>query len=148
MIRSVVLLLTVGLSGEPAGPQQSPAAKELARLQGTWRLVATEARGQKAERGADRPLQWVVKGNKITNTVAGREIARITTLDPTAAVKLLDLTYTGGEQPAEGIYRLNGDVWTICLSIVGEGVKERPTAFTTTKDGPGRVILIFKREAP
>ncbi len=50
-------------------------------------------------------------------------------LDPDASPKTIDMTFTKGPEKGNtslGIYKLEGDVWTICLTLTA---KERPTKF-------------------
>ncbi len=137
---------------EPAAPRKDP----LAALAGTWEVTSKVTDGKPAELKGLTPderlkvvMNWVIEGRKVTirvGTHAGSGYV-IEGVDTSADPARIDLTVAGQGLPltVEGqkhaaIYKVTGDVLTVCLAIDGP----RPDAFTAEK-GSGRQLLVFKR---
>jgi uncharacterized protein (TIGR03067 family) len=141
----VLLILTVALLPTRAATQTAAAKKELARFQGTWRLVAREIEGKKATprtvEAADSTLTF--KDAKVTYRSQGEDIWTATVkLDPARSPKLVEVTYlTGPEKGKTGraIYKLEGDRLTVCFSST-----QLPTDFTT--EDTDRALVVYQRE--
>ncbi|HEY2784712.1 MAG TPA: sigma-70 family RNA polymerase sigma factor [Fimbriiglobus sp.] len=124
---------------------KAPAVKtDREALQGTWNVSTLESDGIKI---ADQMVQGskiVLKGNAFTTASMGSTYEGAYTLDPDKSPKTIDMTFTKGPEKgntALGIYKLDGDTWTICLTVTA---KERPTKFEA-KLGSGLALETLKR---
>jgi uncharacterized protein (TIGR03067 family) len=118
--------------------------KELADLQGIWRLVGFEVDGKEAFLQEHKQIRWVIKNDKVF--YGGDELAKLT-LDPAANPKCLDLDLAKSKRIHEGIYKLDKDRLKICVGMMTEGVKDRPLKFDN--DGIDKYrTLIFERDKP
>src|ERR1700730_17366849 len=122
----------------PAGEQPK---KGQAEVQGTWKIVGLEARGEDAEFPANLP-RWVIKGDKVF--YAGEVLARLT-IDPATTPRTVDLAFANPRQVFEGDYAVEVDPLKTSVNRLDAAVKERPLDFET-KDKPGRRLLVLKRE--
>jgi uncharacterized protein (TIGR03067 family) len=141
----ILMVLTVSLL-IGADAAEDAAKKELAKLQGTWKIVSVERAGKEKEQPKDSVS--VLTGNKFA-TKSGDKVVRAGTLkvDPTQTPKATDVTYTAGPdkgQTLRGIYELDGDTWRICYSGPGD---ERPKGFPE-QAGKAHLILVLKRAKP
>ena len=67
-------------------------------------------------------------------------------LHPGQRPKAIDLTLAAGPDKGKtflGIYKLEGDTYTICRPVAPG--KERPTAFAT-RPGSGLMLVVWKRQ--
>ncbi len=118
--------------------------KELAKLTGTWKLVAFEGDGVAAT--AEELKHWPLVTYKGSDCYWGDDNqrvlgGRIASIDQTKNPKTLDYNVNYGAGLYLGIYEIDGDTFKECLA---EGSKERPKEFTA-KAGSGNQLLIFKR---
>jgi uncharacterized protein (TIGR03067 family) len=103
-------------------------------LQGTWKVTAFEADGRKMPAGAFEGSTIVIKGNAFTSVGMGATYEGTLEVDQMKKPKTFNLLFTVGHAAGTrnlGIYKLDGDTWTICLATRGS---KRPTRFAT---GPG-----------
>ena len=115
--------------------------KELAKLQGTWRVVSLVRDG--VESTAEELKQWpllTIKGSNYywgeNGGGAGGAVVRI---DPTTNPKTIN--YQGNEGTVHlGIYEIDGDTLKDCLTTSGE----RPKEFAA-KQGSGYQLMVHKR---
>jgi len=139
-----LLLLAVGLL-LAAGDAKDEVKKELARFEGTWKLVSLETEQNKLTEEALKHLQLKLEGDKFTTFDEGRESHGTFKIDPTKKPKTIDITLTDGPMKGKtmvGIYELEGDTYKLCADILG---KNRPTEFAI-KPGSGHVLEVLKRE--
>jgi uncharacterized protein (TIGR03067 family) len=134
-------LAAVALSVAADRPADDPKKEGPSELQGAWKLESVETAGEVAEVPA-LPLRWTVEGNKIL--YGGEQIASLTA-DPSATPKIIDLHFPKPDRAYEGVYKVEGDVWKVCVNKKSEGVKQRPTDFST-KDNDELRLLVFKRD--
>jgi uncharacterized protein (TIGR03067 family) len=127
-----------------AQPEKAKLQKELAQLQGVWRLIGFEIDGKEAFLQEHKQLRWVIKGNRVL--YGGDEFARLT-LDPTTTPRCLDLARVKSKRVHEGIYELDKDRLKICVGVVTDGVKERPLRFGHKGIDKYRTML-FERDKP
>ncbi|HKE22788.1 MAG TPA: TIGR03067 domain-containing protein [Bryobacteraceae bacterium] len=115
---------------------------DLAKLQGTWHIVALEMDGQR--RAAGNGAKVVVKGDRFTSIGMGADYKGKLVLNASDKPKAFDLKFTSGPEKGNtnlGIYELKGDRWKICLDFHGKG---RPERFAT-KPGSGRAVEVLER---
>jgi uncharacterized protein (TIGR03067 family) len=125
-----------------AGTQDSDAT----RLNGTWGLVRGEQEGKPLP-DAIQGIKMVMDGDKHTLIVGGEKMVTTHHLDATTKPKSIDAKPTAGpykDKTLLGIYRLEGDEFTVCFAAPG---KERPREFTT-KSGTGTFVHVWKRQKP
>src|SRR5947209_2420281 len=92
-----VLLLVVCPLLTAAEPPKDEVAKDLEKLQGTWKVVSLEWDGRKATDKMVRAEDpWVIKGDKFVNAQSGGSSFK---LDPSKKPKAIDITAT----PAPGV---------------------------------------------
>jgi uncharacterized protein (TIGR03067 family) len=144
MTALTTLALAAGLLTAAEPPAADARAQEEQRLQGTWTATAVEITGMVLPNDFD--LRLVFKGNVATFHLNGNVILAATArLEPEFTTKLIDLTFTQGEQKGQtwaGIYRLEGDTFTLCLML---REKERPSEFASRADS-NTALVVFKRE--
>jgi uncharacterized protein (TIGR03067 family) len=148
----MVLTVAAGLFVAGAARADDPAKAELARLEGTWVVVAREYMGKKASEEEIKKLnaKVVVKGDTVAvwSNDAGEDVvvAEATIkLDPSTKPKTLDAAFTSGPTKGEtglAIYELDGDALRICYNIGGD---KRPTQFAAPKDAEW-MLVTYKRE--
>jgi uncharacterized protein (TIGR03067 family) len=139
------LFVVMGGTASGANAPEPPADKELAKLQGAWKMVSLERDGRVFEYPEGAQPHWLVKGDLVT--YPGRDDAGATLTLYATNPKGLDLKRAEEKQAREAIYEIDGDIWTICVNPATEGVRERPTEFST-RDKPDWKIWVLKREKP
>jgi uncharacterized protein (TIGR03067 family) len=142
------VILAAGLLVAAAAAQDETTKKDLGQIQGTWRLVSRERDGKADPAEAIKGVLVTHEGDKFsfTGSASGSGAMKGTfKLDATKKPKAVDRMPADGPQKGKtlpGIYRLEGDTLTICVSVEG---KDRPTEFAT-KPNSGLVLAVFKRE--
>ncbi len=133
-------LVAVALAAPRAGTAEA-VKKELAPLQGTWRLTAMERNGEPFELPATPP-RWVIKGNKVY--YGGEELA-VLTVEPSTTPRSVDLAFVRPQRELQAIYVVKGDTLKLCVNRQAGGVKERPIGFAT-KGKENLRLLVFRRD--
>jgi uncharacterized protein (TIGR03067 family) len=144
LARTSLLLFCAAASLALADPAEDKTKKELADLQGVWRLIGFEVDGKEAFLQEHKQIRWVVKDDKVF--YGGEELAKLT-LDPAADPKCLDLGMVKSKRVHEGIYKLDKDRLKICVAVMTDGVKERPLKFDNEGLEKYRTLL-FERDKP
>jgi uncharacterized protein (TIGR03067 family) len=135
------LVMVAGLLVGVYGPTRGAEKKGATALEGTW-VVISITEGGKEDAGF-KNVELAFKGNTIANKSKRGDRKLTFKIDPKK--KTIDLVRVGGpgkEQPAKGIYRLKGDVLTVCHSRPGE---DRPKDFTAEK-GSGNALIVLKSD--
>jgi uncharacterized protein (TIGR03067 family) len=121
--------------------------KELKALQGTWKVVGLEAGGKSYPKDSVPDFTFVIGADgKSTAKMAKTEYQATIAVDPKKSPKTIDNLHETGDQKGKkqyGIYKLEGDKLTVCITAPGAAEGDRPKDFTT-KDTTG-VVFIFER---
>jgi uncharacterized protein (TIGR03067 family) len=139
-----------GPSAEPG--EKDAAAKDLAKLQGKWKLVEEGLNGT-VTKSADGHVIGFEKefmiGYDADGGVATKDSIK---LDPSKSPKAIDTTcvfnvlYPNNKgNTFQGIYQLEGDELKFAFPILPS--RERPKEFTTKKGSPF-VVFTYKRVKP
>lgn len=151
-IEAVLLLLAgAGVLNRPtqAGEAQTKAEAikaETEKFQGTWRLVSQEYKGMETPSKDLKDDSVIIQGDKMIGK-HGQQVKQETVfqIEPTATPKTIDLKTIKGVEVGKkvlGIYRLEKDTLTVCLS---EKEGDRPQEFKAPRQTL-RYVLVFKRE--
>jgi uncharacterized protein (TIGR03067 family) len=139
-----VVTITLFMSGALVAADKS-ATNDKARLQGTWRIVSVEIDKKPLSMDDLKDARLVVSGDHYSFAL-GKDRLEITyKMDEGKKPKAIDLTIVEGPEKGKtyrGIYKLEGDTYTICRST--EPNNERPTGFAT-QPGSGLMIVVWKR---
>lgn len=122
-------------------------SKELKALEGTWKAVGMEAGGKPFPKESLMDFTYSVATN---GTAIGKspqeEYQAMITVDPKKSPKTIDNLHTSGMQKGKnqyGIYNLEGDKWTVCMTRPGVTEADRPKGFDTK--GTANVVFVFER---
>jgi uncharacterized protein (TIGR03067 family) len=137
----MVSVLCVPFASAGGDPKAEAVKKELAVLQGVWKLTALEIDGKTTD-FPENPPRWFIKEDKVR--YGGQELAALM-IDAATTPRSIDLAFLSPKRSYEGIYSVTGDTLKICVNRQTEGVKERPVGFAT-KDNPEWRLLVFKRD--
>lgn len=150
----VAVACVLALAAAPVPPDNSDNAKALKALQGRWKLVAGEERGE-AGRADDFGTQdIVVKDVTLTRLEKGKERDRFTIkFDLSKFPAHLDLVEQGKTNPGtcHAIYKCEGDRLTICFAgrLSPSEAELRPTEFKTgpsdQRPPKGKLMYTFER---
>jgi len=116
------------------------APKELAEIQGMWKITAIEVNEREAELPGDLPI-LEIKEEKI---LYGQETLATLAIDAGVSPKTMDLQFRDPAKAYEGIYSATPDTLRICVNTITDGLKERP-AELATKDHPSFRLFVLKR---
>lgn len=149
-----------------AKDERSPSDKE--RLQGKWKIISTIHDGKKEMRDDTDMETITVKGSTIKYIFTFQKDGETETkvfyfrfrLDETTNPKVVDLVegeveelfdptewdkrFEDADQRKEGIYSIEGDTWTVCMS---RKIGERPLAIES-KPGSDNSLSVLMRELP
>jgi uncharacterized protein (TIGR03067 family) len=143
------MALAVGclLLGTASLVADDDAKKDLEALQGTWKVESFTVAGMKAPDDDIKKATFMVKGDKYTVTIDGKEDETGTIkLDAGKKPKMIEFDITSGKDKGKkqrGIYTLEGDTFTFCMAFPGED--ERPTKLESAKDSK-TILGVLKRE--
>jgi uncharacterized protein (TIGR03067 family) len=121
--------------------------KELKALQGKWKTVGLEAGGKPLPKKEVIDFTFIVgaDGKSIGKMPKGEYQANIR-VDPNKDPKTIDNAHKTGVHKGKkqfGIYKLEGDKWTVCMTAPGAQESDRPKSFDTK--GTRNVVFIFER---
>lgn len=154
LVLGLALVVAQAAGGEKADAETTK--KEVARLQGTWKIVEVIAGGKRVTDDFSKD-ELIINGTEWTAQGEGKEpYKRFFRLDPTCTPRVIDWTDEAGgsfkdrDKIREGVYTLDGDTLTICFHVVpndasGEPkVRDRPTE-VKSKEGSNAVVIVFRR---
>ena len=140
----IVVLATPLLAGAKPGDD---VQKELKALEGKWKAVGMEAGGKPLPKDGVPDFTFIVAANgKATGKSPQGEYQATITVDPTKSPKTIDNLHESGAQKGKkqyGVYKLDGDKWTVCMTRPGAAETDRPKDFNT-KD-TASVVFVFER---
>jgi len=119
---------------------------DIESLQGAWTISTLEMDGRKFGGSALNGASIVVKGTRFTTTGMGATYEGEMEIDPGKTPKEFDLKFVSGPEKgntSHGIYKLDGDIWTLCLTTRGGA---RPTMFSA-EPGTGIALETLTRAA-
>lgn len=126
---------------------RSRNAEELARHQGTWAVTRFVRDGKESPAELVNSIVRIVDGDHVVWKRDGKSFAGTKVeLDPAADPKTIDVLPDGGPSFGKrvlGIYKMDGDVLTICMA---DPEKPRPDGFQAG-EGSGRTLMTFRRQA-
>ena len=129
-----VLVVGLFLAADNPKKDDTKTKSDLDALQGTWQCVAGEDDGEAAKPDDVKTYQLIVKDNKYTIMMRGKEAEQGTLkLDSTKKPKTIDVDITSGEDKGKaqhGIYELDKDSFKACFAKPG---KDRPKELTSKK---------------
>jgi uncharacterized protein (TIGR03067 family) len=129
-----------------AGPDDD-VRKELKALQGKWKTVAVEAAGKPFPKDIVPAFTVVIAADgKSTGQMPQGEFRFTITVNPKKNPKTINNLHESGDQKGKkqyGIYKLEGDRFTVCMTPPGSAESDRPKDFTT-KDTTN-VVFVFER---
>ena len=129
-----------------AAPKDEAARAEFKRFEGTWAFVSMEINGKAVPVANLKDSRLIFKDERFTSK--GEDTNEGTfAVDPAAKPKTIDIKVSVGEGKTItilGIYKFEGDSYTICSALPG---KPRPTEFSA-RAGGGQGLTVMKRETP
>jgi uncharacterized protein (TIGR03067 family) len=121
--------------------------KEIAKLQGTWRVTALEVEGQNMPADALAEGRIIVKGDTFVSLGMGATYEGRLEVDDSTSPGSLDMVFTQGPEKGNsnyGIYEhIDDENWRMCLDTRG---KRRPKKFAT-KANSGLALETLKLES-
>lgn len=143
---SIALALFVGAHSQSAGGDSDEDRAEKKKLQGTWRVIAAEAKGEVAPQKDIEEMEIIFSGDAIVVREGTKVQERfVYKLDVTKAPKTIDFTFTEGKKKGRtdrGIYLLDGNDLKICIQEDKDAL--RPRDFTT-RPGTELSLVILRR---
>jgi RNA polymerase sigma factor (sigma-70 family) len=143
---AAVAACAAGLLGYGGLAAEGKGKTDKEKLQGTWVIVSEERGGKKINADAEeiKGATLTIKGDKATLTMGGRTQEATFTIDLGKTPKEIDLTGDdgGGVMTHLGIYKLEGDVFTLCKSHPPEA---RPDQFASKEGERWPAVFVFKR---
>jgi uncharacterized protein (TIGR03067 family) len=117
--------------------------REIAALQGTWRMLRWEENGKMVPL-EDLGLHWHVKGGKMVAEEKGKVIGegKLEYLEATRTPALMDIHWFGRKTDTQ-IYVRAGDLLIMCGNRDGG---PRPTCFKTGCPAGGTFLVVFQIE--
>jgi uncharacterized protein (TIGR03067 family) len=161
MLVVTVLGFAVAVAGAEAAQKDGAEAtnKELARLQGTWKVVEAVAGGKKLTDDFSKD-ELVISGKEWKVRGEGRETyTRTFRLDPASTPRVIDWTeeadgaFKDRDKIREGVYEIDGETLKVCFHADPEDasgepkIRDRPTE-VKSKEGSSTVVIVFRRAKP
>jgi len=147
MKRFIGLIVVLAVPFPLAADEKEDVSKELKALEGKWKAVSMEAAGTPLPKESMPDFTFIVAADgKSTAKMAQAEEQATITVDPKKNPKTIDNLHESGAQQGKkqyGIYKLEGDKWTVCMTRPGVAASDRPKDFTT-KD-TANVVFVFER---
>lgn len=147
MQRIISVLAVIATPVLLAAGTDDDVRNELKTLQGIWKTVSMEAGGKSFSKQAVLDFTFVIGADgKSTGKTPQGEFAVLITVDPTKNPKTMVNLHESGDDKGKkqyGIYKLEGDKFTVCVTPAGSAESDRPKDFTT--NDTTNVIFVFER---
>jgi uncharacterized protein (TIGR03067 family) len=147
MHRIFCVLVVLSTPLLPAAGADDDVKKELKALEGKWKAVALEAGGQPLPKEAVPDFTFTVAADgKSTGQMPKGEFQATITVDPKKSPPTIVNAHESGPHKGMkqyGVYKLEGDKWTVCMTPPGVAEGDRPKDFST-KD-TANVVFVFER---
>jgi len=147
MQRAICVLIVLTTPLLLAAGTEDDVRKELKALQGKWKMVAGEAAGKPFPKDGIPAFTFVAAADgKSTGQTPEGEFQFTMTVNPKKNPKTIDNLHESGKQKGKrqyGIYKLEGDKLTVCMTPRGSAERDRPKEFTS-KDATC-VVFVFER---
>lgn len=147
MQRLICVLVVLATPMLLAAGNDNDVKKELKALEGKWKAVALEAEGNPLPKEAIPDFTYIIGADgKATGKMAEGEYTATMTVNPRKDPKTIDNLHESGPQKGKkqyGVYKLEGDKLTVCMTPPGSAEVDRPKDFIT-KDSTN-VMFVFER---
>jgi uncharacterized protein (TIGR03067 family) len=133
---SLLFSLLVATFASAVDPKETKLQQEETLHQGVWQVTSFTRNGKETAKQTVDSIERMVDGKHV---VWKRE------LNPEINPKTLDVSPDGGTMKGEkllGIYKLEGDILTICMAPKG---KDRPAKFEAIP-GTDDTLMVFKKK--
>jgi uncharacterized protein (TIGR03067 family) len=138
--------------GKASKPRKAPKAKASAppsgpatEFEGDWQMLSGVMNGVAMDASTVKWVKRVTRGNQTTIVAGPQTMLKVEfTFDPSTSPPSMDYLNLHGStkgQSQRGIYRLDGDVLTVCVGAPGAA---RPAEFTSVT-GDGRTLTSWQR---
>jgi uncharacterized protein (TIGR03067 family) len=140
----VLVVFFTPLAAAPVPKANLEAAKELAKLDGTWEVTSLTIGGVELVKQLPEKMIITFKDGAFTWST-NEQPGKIVSIDPNKKPKEIDYLYTEGPNKGKAqkaIYMLDGDTYTDCFGEVGND--SRPGEFKSTRDND-LTVMVYKR---
>jgi uncharacterized protein (TIGR03067 family) len=134
----LVFAVLFALGAEPKGDKEM--------LQGEWVMESLEVEGQAVPEEKLMGATLLIHGDKYLIVTKNNKREASFSLDPTQKIKTIDMVLAedkNGPKIGKGIYKLEGDVFTMCRALGAE--TDRPKDFSTMVDS-GTFKVTWRRK--
>jgi uncharacterized protein (TIGR03067 family) len=128
----------------PAAARAADGLDDAKKLQGEWTITDWYQGGVTMPVARLSTVRWAITGDKYAFALGDSEEEGTVKVDATKKPPAIDLAVATGEAKGReqlGIFKVDGDVVTICLARPG---KDRPTEFTSTRSNR-QILMTVKR---
>ena len=119
-------------------------SKELKALAGSWKLVSSEVEGVPFPKDKLPALSFKLQSDgKSTCETPDGEFQMSFVVDPVKTPKTIDMEHLSGPSKGQkqyGIYKVDGDRWTVLATPPGYKPKDRPLEFNS-KEALGPLVV-------
>ena len=143
---SILFTLFFATFASAVDPKETKLQEEEAIHQGIWQVTSFMRNGKETAKETVDSIERLVDGKHVGWKRDGKRFAGTTVeLNPEVNPKTRDVSPDGGTMKGEkllGIYKLEGDILTICMAPKG---KDRPTKFEAIP-GTDDTLMVFKKK--